>query len=147
MRLESKSVLISIHPKYVEKILNGTKQVEFRRVWAVQDVTHMVIYSTSPIMKIVAIVEITKVLRSSKAGLWEIAKDLGGGLTRQELRDYFSGVALGHALLLGKVEKFYRPLGLDEVFPSLRPPQSFVYLTDSQYTFLKNKVSTGESRC
>ncbi len=147
MHLESKAVLISIHPKYVDKILDGTKRVEFRRVWAAQNVTHMVIYSTSPHMKIVAIAEITKVFSASKSRLWEVAKEFGGGVTRHELREYFSGVTRGKAVLLGSIEKLNEPCELRDVFPGWRAPQSFVYLNSEQFTLIKMRLSKGSLLC
>src|SRR5690554_7953805 len=100
MQQESRAVLISVHPKYVSKILAGTKRVEFRRVWAAQKVTHLVIYSTSPEMKVKATIKVNEVIKGSKTELWEIAKEYGGGLTRKELRNYFDGVSIGHAIIL-----------------------------------------------
>jgi len=133
MQQKSKAVLISIHPKYVNKILDGSKKVEFRRVWAVQKVTHLVIYSTSPEMKVMATVEIEGVRTESKSILWEIAKAYGGGLTRRELRDYFHGVSKGHALLLNRVKRLKKPLSLAEIIPGVRAPQSYLYLSDEQF--------------
>ncbi len=137
MQQRSRAVLISVHPKYVKKILDGSKKVEFRRVWAAQKVTHLVIYSTSPEMKIKATVEIEKVVTGSKTELWEIAKIYGGGLTRSELRDYFNGVSEGYAILLSEVKQFEIPLPLPEVIPGVRAPQSYTYLTSEQFESVK----------
>lgn len=144
MQQKSKAVLISVHPKYVAKILDGTKKVEFRRVWAIQKVTHLVVYSTSPEMKVMATVEIESVRTESKSILWEIAKTYGGGLTRRELRDYFNGVTKGHALLLKKVKQLKRPLSLPEIFPGVRAPQSYLYLTDEQLETVESMAILGD---
>lgn len=136
MQREYKAVLISIHPKYVNKILDGSKRVEFRRVWATQKVSHLVIYSTSPEMKIVATVEIAETLQENKTNLWEAAKKHGGGLTRKELRAYFSGLSKGYALVLDKIKPLTRPLALEEVGAGIRAPQSYAYLTEDQFSFV-----------
>lgn len=133
-----KAVLISIHPKYVSKILNGSKRVEFRRVWAAQKVTHLVIYSTSPEMQVKAIAKVDDVLTTSKTSLWEIAKEYGGGLTRSELRDYFYGVSKGHAILLSEIKSLNKYLSLPEAVPGVRAPQSYVYLTNEQFDSIRS---------
>lgn len=138
MQQETKAVLISVHPKYVSKIMNGTKKVEFRRVWAAQKVTHLVIYSTSPEMKVKATVEIERVLTGGKTALWEVAKEYGGGLTRNELRTYFDGVSKGHAILLSEIKQLKESLSLAEVIPGMRAPQSYVYLTDEQFESIQS---------
>lgn len=138
MRREYKAVLISIHPKYVSKILDGSKRVEFRRVWAAQQVTHLVIYSTSPVMKIVATVEIAEVIQENQTNLWEAAKRYGGGVTRNELRAYFSGLSKGYALVLDKIRPLKRPLTLAELDNVIRAPQSYAYLTADQFLFVKS---------
>ncbi len=144
MQCEANAVLISIHPKYVSKILDGTKKVEFRRVWATKKVTHLVIYSTSPEMKVMATVEIEDVRTECKYILWEIAKDYGGGLTRKELRKYFQGVKKGNALLLGNVNKLKKPLPLPEIIPGVRAPQSYLYLNDEQFSIVQSMGISGD---
>lgn len=140
MQHKSSAVLISIHPKYVSKILNGTKKVEFRRVWAIRKVTHMVIYSTSPEMKVMAIAEIDNTVVTDKKNLWNIAQEYGGGITKQELTDYFDGVSRGHAVFLKNIEKFVDPIPLSEIFPHTRPPQSYTYLTTEQFESIQQNI-------
>lgn len=132
-----KTALISVHPEYVHKILSGTKRVEFRRVWAANPVSHLVLYSTSPEMKIVAILELQEVLRRNKSSLWEVAKLYGGGITRSKLREYFADKSEGYALIIKKVHPLTRPISLIEILPEVRPPQSFLYLTDEQFNKLQ----------
>lgn len=137
MQQEPRAVLISVHPKYVSKILAGTKRVEFRRVWAAQRITHLVIYSTSPEMKVKATVKVDEVINGSKTKLWEIAKEYGGGLTRKELRTYFDGVSKGNALILSEIKQFKESLSLTEAIPGMRAPQSYVYLTNDQFESIR----------
>lgn len=141
MQQHPKVALISIHPKYVAKILNGTKKVEFRRVWTSKEVSHLVIYSTAPEMKITATVEIQSVLSGTKTTLWETAKNYGGGLTREELRTYFNGASKGYALVFNKVKILKKPIKLSEIFPEIRPPQSYLYLTHEQFRLLQTRYS------
>lgn len=45
------SVLLSIKPKYIEKIKKGVKLYEFRRVIFKQDISEIYVYATAPIKK------------------------------------------------------------------------------------------------
>ena len=42
------TILLSVKPKYIEKIFNGTKKYEFRKKLAKLDVSKIILYSTSP---------------------------------------------------------------------------------------------------
>lgn len=69
--------LISIRPGFVEKILAGEKRLEFRRNWAVNPVDTLVIYSTAPIKRIVATVDVVGVTEGSPTALWGVAQERG----------------------------------------------------------------------
>lgn len=140
-RLGGRAILLSIKPKYAELILAGSKRVEFRRSWAAQDVRLIVLYSSSPIQKIVGIVEVEDVTIASATSLWTICVERGGGLTRDELRTYFAGKSRGVGVLLGKVFKLSKHVEPSEVISNFVPPQSFRYLDASEYMKLEKKVS------
>lgn len=135
--MEGNAALISIHPNYVEKIISGEKRLEFRRIWAANHVDYLVIYSTAPVQKIVAVAKIGEIFRGSKSRLWEISRIKGGGISRRKLFKYMQDKKEGVALELMKV------LGIDGgVSPHVlfgngfRPPQSFRYLSQSELTNL-----------
>jgi predicted transcriptional regulator len=52
--MKNKKILISIKPKFVEKILSGDKKYEYRTKRPKTNINTMLIYCTSPTMKIVA---------------------------------------------------------------------------------------------
>lgn len=131
------SILISIKPRFADLILAGTKRVELRRAVPIQNIDAMAIYSSAPIQAIVALVEIVEVVEASPSRLWEIARDNGGGLTRSELRDYYTGKKSGFAIMLGEVKKFDSPVDPRVIFSKFTPPQSFRYLTSDELAKLK----------
>ena len=59
------SILISINPEHVENIFNGTKKYEYRKIKCKQDIDKIIIYSTSPIMKIVGEAKVEEILEGS----------------------------------------------------------------------------------
>lgn len=140
--LGSRAVLLSIKPKYADLILSGSKRVEFRRSWAAQDVSMIVLYSSSPVQKIVGMVEVDDVLVASPTSLWSTCTANNGGLTRDELRTYFAGKSAGVAVLLGKVHKPQRPVAPSEAIGNFVPPQSFRYLDTKEYAKLEKKLFT-----
>jgi predicted transcriptional regulator len=126
-------VLVSVHPEFVEEILTGRKRVEFRRRWPKQASGVALIYATAPAKSLAALVEVVEVARQSKTQLWELAKELGGGVTRQVLFDYLDGMSKGVALKLGRRISFGKGMPPSDVFgASFCPPQSFRYLKPSE---------------
>lgn len=121
-----RSILLSIKPEYVDKILAGTKLYEFRKRIATEKVEFIYIYSTSPIMKIVARVSVDNVIKASPTALWEETKH-SAGISRKDYRIYFKGCKFAFAYKLGTMEVFNPPKNLQD-FGVDAPPQSFVYL-------------------
>ncbi|HDT8147195.1 TPA: hypothetical protein RD696_002696, partial [Enterococcus faecalis] len=52
------TILLSIHPKFVDKIMTGEKKFEFRRVIAKRNPNKIIIYSTSPVCKVIGEAEV-----------------------------------------------------------------------------------------
>ena len=121
-----KALLLSIKPEYVEKILQGTKKVEYRKRLAKEEVSVIYIYSTAPSMKVVASVEVVDRLAASPTKLWEQTKKTSG-VSRAKYREYFSGCKVAHAYKLGKVKIFKSGKKLSD-FGISTPPQSFKYI-------------------
>ncbi|WP_207001262.1 ASCH domain-containing protein [Trinickia mobilis] len=141
-----RAVLLSIKPKYADLILAGSKRVEFRRSWAAQDVSVIVLYSSSPIQKIVGVVEVAEIVVASPTILWKTCTERGGGLTREELRSYFADKSQGVAVLLGKVFKLAKHVDPSDVVSNFVPPQSFRYLDANEYRKLAKKMATSKDR-
>ncbi len=139
---DGRAVLLSIKPKYADLILVGSKRVEFRRSWAAQNVSVIVLYASSPIQKIVGVVEVDNVVVASPTLLWKTCTEKGGGLTRRELRSYFAGKSRGVAVLLGKVFKPMKDVEPKEIIANFVPPQSFRYLDSSEYLKVEEKMRT-----
>ena len=125
---ESKTVIISLHPKHANKILSGEKKLEFRRVWANKPVNAVVIYSTVPVKKIVAIAYVKQVHCESRNRLWALAKSVGGGLTRRALYGYFEGKKQGYAVEFDSIKVLNPAISPATIIENFRAPQSFAYL-------------------
>ncbi|WP_281718908.1 ASCH domain-containing protein [Pandoraea apista] len=125
-------MLLSVKPRFAEQILAGTKKVEFRRSWAAEPVGLAVVYSSSPVQRLVGIVEIEGTVIASPVSVWTKCRGRGPGLERQELMEYFAGKDQAYGILLGKLARPEKPIRPTSLFRGFRPPQSFRYLTAAE---------------
>lgn len=121
-----KAILLSIKPEYVDRILAGTKKYEYRKRLARSNSSVLLIYSTYPIMKVVAKVEILGTICAAPSTLWEQTKS-NAGISRKKYREYFHGCKIACAYELGKVEIFDPPRDLSD-YNVIFAPQSFLYV-------------------
>jgi len=127
--------LMSIHPEYANKILNGTKRVEFRKWMFSNAPSIVVIYSTSPVSQVVGYFIVDGIEASDPLSLWD-KYNTAGGINRKDFNHYFKGAERGIAIRVGKVHRLNKPVGLQELVGSRRPPQSFRYLDSALCTEL-----------
>jgi len=124
-------LLLSIHPRYTDSILSGTKTVELRRTRPrVQPGDSVLIYASSPVKAIVGGFVVDGLIQAQPAGLWDRVKHLAG-VSQAEYDGYFSGVAVGYGIRIAHPWRLPDPVGLEALRarrPSFRPPQSYSYL-------------------
>ena len=121
------NVLLSVKPKYAEEIISGRKKYEFRKsIFKREDIKKMYIYSSSPVKKIIAIVDIVGIVSDSPQELWEQCHE-DAGISESDFFSYFKKSDIGYAIKISNVLEFSTPIDpyIDEDF---RPPQSFYYL-------------------
>ncbi len=119
-------ILLSINPEHVENILQGTKRFEFRKVKCKNDVKMILIYSTSPVMKVVAEVEVKGIIENDPELLWEVTSEFAG-ISKNFFDKYYQGKNLAIAYELGEINIFKKPKSLED-FGINFAPQSFVYI-------------------
>src|SRR5688572_26381067 len=123
-----RAVLISIQPRFANKIVAGQKILEFRRSWAANPVDALVIYESSPTQKIVAIARVAAVHEGSPTALWELGREKAAGISRRQLYSYFEGKDSGFAIEISKVVRTNGGIDPRSLFENFRAPQSFHYL-------------------
>lgn len=119
-------ILLSIKPEYVEKILSGEKQFEYRKRVA-YEVTTIFIYSSSPEKMIVGEVDVVNTISASPSAIWENTKE-NAGISRKKFRLYFKGCKTAYAYCLGTVRKYETPIDLNDMHIA-SAPQSFIYIS------------------
>lgn len=128
-------LLLSIKPRYVNKILAGTKSVELRRTAPdLEPGAPVLLYSSTPVKAIVGHATLTTVEEQTPAELWAFARDLAG-VTRAEYRAYFDGADRAFGLKLADVQRAAEPVPLERMrLLGIEPPQSWRYITTDLIT-------------
>lgn len=122
------SILLSINPKHVENILNGTKKYEFRKNVCKRKVDKIIIYSTFPIMEIVGEAEIEDVLIDKPESLWKKTRKYSG-IDKVFFDQYYQGKNQAVAYQLKSVKRYKSPKQLID-YGLKNAPQSFAYVEE-----------------
>ena len=102
-------ILMSINPEYVDEILSGRKKYEYRKIKAKRNnIDKMIIYSTYPIMKVVAEVVIKNIIEETPDALWEMTKHKSG-ITKEFYNSYYKDRKTAIAYELGEIKKYDIP--------------------------------------
>ena len=120
-------VLLSIKPEYADKIFAGTKKYEFRRsIFKNPNIKTIVVYSSSPVQKVIGEFEIESILQSNISELWDMTAQ-ESGINKEFFFEYYKGKDRGFAIKIKNIKKYDKPLDIKADF-KLAPPQSFVYI-------------------
>lgn len=120
-------ILMPINPEYVDGILSGSKKYEYRKIKAKRkNIDKMVIYSTSPIMRVVAEVDVEEIIEDSPEKLWEQTKEYSG-ITKDFYYKYYKNKESAVAYKLGNIKVYDNPKKLCDIGINY-VPQSFTYL-------------------
>lgn len=123
--MKSDTIIISIHPVFVEKILSGEKKYEFRKHFP-EGVRYMLVYTTSPVKKITALVEIESVLKDLPSNIWrKTRKD--AGVTKKYFDGYFKDKDHAYAIKFKEIYKLKNPVSISQIKGIKNAPQSYVY--------------------
>lgn len=142
---ESRDIVLSIHPSYSKKIMDGQKTIELRRRFPVSTSsgTLAYIYSTTPDCAIVGCAQIRDVAKLPVKTIWKQYASRAF-INKGDFDAYFSGVTEGVALEFINPRRFTRPIELDELRRrcDFRPPQSFFYVKPDLRKALQDECSS-----
>lgn len=120
------TILMSIKPVYVDKIFEGTKKYEFRKTKCKNEPNRIIIYSTSPIKKVVGELIIEEILFDDKEIIWN-KTNMYSGIKKDKYDNYFKNKKYAVAYKIGKYIKYDIPKELKE-YNITKAPQSFIYI-------------------
>jgi predicted transcriptional regulator len=139
MPADDPALFLSLRPQFAELLLSGAKSIELRRVRpAVAEGTSVLLYASSPTMKLVGRAEVAEVQVAPVAQIW---REHGPetGIRRSEYNDYFKGAKDAVAIKLVNIQRLDKPRPLRDLRDRLsgfQPPQSYRYLDKQQVAAL-----------
>lgn len=137
------NVLLSIKPEFADRILTGEKQYEFRKS-SFRDpdqIDNIIMYSSSPVQRIVGIFTISEVYEQHPETLWENYGSESGIGTKERFLRYFDGKESGFAMEIEQVHKLGEPIDPTLHIEGFRPPVSFQYVNGEFDFLMENFVS------
>lgn len=125
---EEADVLISIKPKYVDKILRGEKKFEFRKaVFKTKRVRKIFIYASAPVQCIVASFELGGVIHGTPEKVWADCKEFAG-IDEKAYFDYFNNREQAYSLKICNLNIFKEPIRPSKLIEGFNAPQSYMYV-------------------
>jgi predicted transcriptional regulator len=120
-------IILSIKPKFAKQIFTGKKKYEYRKViFKDKRVTHVVVYASAPISKVIGEFEIEMVLKEPIDKLWKLTKEYGG-VDKEFFYKYFEQRKEGYAIQIKETLLYDTEFDIYEEY-GVKPPQSFLYL-------------------
>lgn len=130
-------VIMALHMKHWENMVNGIKKFEFRRRGNLQ-ISEIYIYLTAPIQKIVGKLMV-KPIKASLSQLWDQTKKYPG-ISYQEFLKYFGEKSEGYAFEILNLEKFIPKIDLCNL-SDWTIPQSYRKLHTSETDFFDRRAN------
>jgi type I restriction enzyme S subunit len=117
------NLIISIKPKFVQKILAGEKKYEFRRRIYRQKVDKIYIYQTLPEQGIVAYFTPGEIIKDTPQNLWERFSEVSG-TTEEHLLSYLHDLNEAYAIEITDLKVYDTPFIPEDI----KAPQSYKYI-------------------
>lgn len=131
-----RALLLSIRPKFADRIIKGIKTVELRRIRpSIKEGDRILIYISSPAKEVRAFFVVERIICAKPENLWNDVKDKAG-ITRNEFDDYFNGAKAAIAIHIKDVQELPLPINLStlrKLWPNFIPPQSYRYVSESDF--------------
>lgn len=124
--------ILSVKPKFVEKILSGEKKFEYRRLVpkniAMGDKVY--IYSSAPVKKVIGYFVVSTIAKESKEALWRKTSE-AAGIDKKHFDEYFHGKDYAYAYIIppSRLHVFKEPKDLSE-FGIDKAPQNYLKVKD-----------------
>ncbi|MBA2863982.1 ASCH domain-containing protein [Methanococcus maripaludis] len=116
-------ILLSIKPIFAERIKEGKKTVEIRRMFHADPGDSIFIYESKPVQRITARFKVEKVIHYLPDKLWDLTKDVNG-LSKEEFDSYCTKPGMYVAVYIKDLEVFETPINPYKL-ENFRPPQNY----------------------
>lgn len=123
--MKTETIILSIHPRHVDKILTGEKLYEYRKRIP-KEIRFIVVYATYPVRKIMALIEVDKILSDRPSTIWQMTSEFAG-ISQEFFFKYFEDKDISYAIKFKNIFKVEPALPID-ILGYSNGPQSFIYL-------------------
>ncbi len=104
-------VFLPIKPEFAHKIINGEKNIEFRKKFSSQEVETIVIYSSSPEKRVIGYATVDSIVIDTPDSLWKRFYKKGG-IDKDRFSFYFNGKETGVGIRIKNVSRLKEALPL-----------------------------------
>lgn len=125
-RADRTVALMSIHPVYAKRLLDGSKCVEFRKTRLSSDIRYVVIYATAPIKRVVGYFSVKQIVIDTPTEIWFQYRRVAG-IGQSEFHEYYEGSMQAVAIEVAQMHVLSRPKPISVMADNTRPPQSYQY--------------------
>jgi len=127
----SRILLISVKPKFAEKIMSGEKTVELRKSAPlnIKKGNVILLYVTSPVKELWGYCQIDNIIKDNPTDLWKKVKKTAG-ISEKEFFEYFKNYENGYGLVIKNIRNI-EPIELENLKLSINgfyPPQTYCYI-------------------
>ena len=129
-----------IKPVYSERILTGEKTYELRKRLPKLNVKYVLIYSTTPVARVVGYAKVKAFHKAPINELWTLVNEQAG-ICFQDYQEYFANNKDACAIELYEVRKFARPFIVSDIRDGFSVPQSYCYVDTKTFNRLKRRKS------
>ena len=126
-------ILLSIKPQYVEKIISGEKQYEFRKKeFKRRDIDTIVVYSYGNVKKLVGEIKFKRILSDTPYKIWQ-KTHAQSGMTEESFMRYYMNKDKAYAIVLDSFRPYKEPIDIIAKYPGVKAPQSYRYIDESDF--------------
>ena len=130
---QHRSMCISVHPKFCDRIRRGNKRWEFRKTLPSMMVkgNRIIIYETAPKSKVIGFFYQGTKITGSPASVWQKLQkhDHWFDDEKESFEEYFQGAPMAVAIQIRRLHVFNPPRNLVS-YGITHPPQSFCFFYD-----------------
>ena len=121
-------ILMSIKPEYVDKIFSGAKKYEYRKRMCKEKIDTIIVYSSSPIQKVVGELKIKQILYDKKSIIWDKTNKYSG-ISKTKYDEYYEKCDNAVAFEIERATLYDTPKFLND-YKIKAAPQSYVYIKE-----------------
>lgn len=140
-------VIISIHPRHANAILDGAKTVELRRrIPSLSVGTRLWIYATRPVGAVIGVATVERIVRDDPAQIWLQFGDQSG-INRGDFDAYFDGTDVAICLLLVNARRNAEQVAIEQLRclrAGFHPPQVMMSISNHEAEELHKMANLDE---